>query len=222
MPTVLRGAGAIITVLLANSIILGQGTSWANLGHVSRSNVYTFILRNKTCLQGRIDSVHPDSLNLAMPNTASKPPTNYVTVNRSDVLQIKDGSAGNDVVYNGRSSWRDVESVPAHAREYLSIRLQSGKLVTGKPVSSTDYELSLKRLNGVKTVQKADISLVYYIRIKPTPAGLEWYVQEAGPLAGLNPQTWPYIFNLGVQMSVLLYNSALAEDNSTLRCPTGP
>ena len=155
---------AIAACLLGGSALFGQDASWMNLGRIERSDSYTFILRNKTCLQGRIQSVDPGFLTLNVSDTASQAKPNVVTIVRSDVTQAKDGPAPNDILYSARSSWRDVRGIPAHPREHLRVILKSGKSVSGQPVKSTDSQLSLKQFASVSTVAKTDIALVYYIR----------------------------------------------------------
>lgn len=207
-----------IAVCLCGSVSFGQDQSWKNLGHIEHSNYYTFFLHNKTCLQGRIQSAKPDSLALDVSEAASHAKPSLVTIVHSDVIQAKDGRASNDILYSARSSWRDVRGIPSHAREHLYVVLKSGKPMSGQPAASTDSQLSLKQFASISTVVKTDVALVYYIRIKPASGDLLWFAQEAGPLTILNPQTWPYLFNIGVQMRVLLYNVELPEDNTSLVC----
>lgn len=106
-----------------------------NLRHLPHANTYFVILRDGTCLQGTIQSVKPDSLSIVVPNPAAKPNPNIVaaprlvTVARLDAREVKDGYNEFDILYSGRSSWRDVQSVPKDLRwrgesprHYLEIR----------------------------------------------------------------------------------------------------
>jgi hypothetical protein len=211
----------VIATFLTGSLLLGQDPSWMNLGHIDRGNTYFVILRDGTCLQGKIQSVKPDSLSIAVPNPNAKPNPNVVAVPRLvtvallDALQVKDGYHEFDILYSGRSSWRDVRAVPSHSRESLSITLKSGEAVRGVAAGSTDSQLSVRRSKAVDDIAKADIALVDYIRIKPAPENL---AHEAQEVMVLDPRIWPYIFNIGVQMRVPLFNSTLAEDDSALQC----
>jgi len=152
--------GMAIATLITRSLLLGQDPAWMNLGHIDRGNTYSVILRNGACLRGTIRSVSADMLSLAVPNLTSKNRADVftaprlVTVARLDALQVKDGLHQFDILYSGRSSWRDVEAAPSHSREYLSIRLKSGESVRGEPVGSTDSQLSVKRSNGVMHIAK--------------------------------------------------------------------
>jgi hypothetical protein len=192
-----------------------------NLSHIDRGNTYSVILRNGTCLRGTIQSVDSDLLGLTVPNPASKNSAAIVTaprlvkVTRLDVLLAKDGLHQFDILYSGRSSWRDVQSAPSHSREYLSITLKSGESVRGEPVASTDSQLSVKRSKSVTDIAKTDIALVEYIRIKPAPPN----VGREFPAEFFDLRIWPYIFNVGVQLHVPLFNSTLPEDDSILQCP---
>jgi hypothetical protein len=127
-----------IATLLTSSLLLGQDASWMNLGHIDRGNTYSVILRNGPCLRGTIRSVNPDMLSLDVPNPTSKNRADVVaaprlvTVARLDALQVKDGLHQFDILYSGRSSWRDVQAAPSHSREYLSITLKSGESVRGE------------------------------------------------------------------------------------------
>lgn len=159
---------------------------------------------------------------LVLPNLVSKnrdvvTAPRLVTVARLDVLQVKDGLHQFGILYSGRSSWRDVQAVP-HSREHLSITLKSGESVRGEPIGSTDSQLSVKRPKSVMDIAKADIALVYYLRMKPAPANR---LQEF-PVEFFDPRIWPYIFNVGVQLRVPLFNSTLPEDDSIIQCPSNP
>jgi hypothetical protein len=187
-----------------------------NLGHINRGNNYHVILRNGTCVTGKIQSVNPDSMLVVNSNEGSSTVRySKARVTRLDVLQIKDGLKQCDILYSARSSWSDVQSVPSSSREYLSVTLKSGSSIEGKPTSATDSQLSIKKFNAVSDIAKTDIAFVHYIRIKPAPADL---VREF-PAEFFDPRIWPYILNVGVHMQVLLYDSTLVEDNSVLQCP---
>jgi|SRR5579862_8652082 len=212
---------AIATLLMTISFLLGQDPSWMNLGHIDHGNTYYLILRNGSCLQGTIRSVNPDTLSLAVLNPGSKNRTDVataprlVTVARSDALQVKDGLNQFDILYSGRSSWRDVRAVPSHSREYFSITLKSRESFSGEPTGSTDSQLSVKRSKSAMDIAKTDIALVDYVRIKPAPANR---LQEF-PVELFDPRNWPFIFNVGVQLRVPLFDSTLPEDDSILQCP---
>jgi hypothetical protein len=212
--------GLVVATFFTSSHLLAQDPGWMNLGHLNRGNTYFVILRNGNCLQGTIQSVKPDSLSIAEPNPNSKPNAStvaaphLVTVARLDTLQVKDGFQQFDILYSGRSSWLDVQYAPSHSREYLSLTLKSGKSARGEPTGSTDSQFSIKRSNTVSEIAKADIALVDYIRIKPAPSNR---VMEF-PAELFDVRIWPYIFNIGVQMRVPLFNSTLLEDDSMLSC----
>jgi hypothetical protein len=206
-----------IATFLTSSLLLGQDASWMKLGLIDRGTTYSVILRNGTCVQGTIRSVNPDLLTLATP--AKNGATNIVAprilkVARLDVLQVKDGLGAFDVVFSGRSSWRDVQSIPHRTREYPSITLKSGKLVRGELVGSTDFQLSVKQSSAAMNIAKTDIAFVDYIRLKPPPYDR---IREF-PAEVLDPRVWPYMFNIGVHMSVPVFNSTLPEDDSILQC----
>jgi hypothetical protein len=167
--------------------------------------------------------VKPDSLSIVVPNPAAKPNPNIVaaprlvTVARLDAREVKDGYNEFDILYSGRSSWRDVQSVPKDLRwrgESLGITLKSGESVQGVPVDSTDSQLSVKQSKIGRDIAKADIALVDYIRIKPIPENrsIEF------PTEIFDPRIWPFIFRVGALMRVPLFNAALPEDDEFFQC----
>jgi hypothetical protein len=124
----MEGIRITVASLIASSLLLGQDATWMKLGHIGRGNTYFVVLRDGTCLQGKIQSRTPDSLTIAVPNPNAKPNPNIVasprlvTVARSDAREVKDGYREFDILHSGRSSWRDVRAIPADrpSREYLS------------------------------------------------------------------------------------------------------
>jgi hypothetical protein len=71
-----------IAVFFASPLVLCQDPTWMNLGHVARANDYFVILRDGTCLQGKIQSAQPDSLRIAVPNPTAKLNPNIVAAPR--------------------------------------------------------------------------------------------------------------------------------------------
>ena len=67
-----HAAEMAIAVFFASPLVLCQDPTWMNLGHVARANDYFVILRDGTCLQGKIQSVKPDSLSIAVPKSAGE------------------------------------------------------------------------------------------------------------------------------------------------------
>ena len=209
--------GIGLIVLLTSSSLVAQEDPWVELARIARGNYYNFALRDKTCLYGPLKAVSPESIEVDISPTAPSIGPQIVKVNRAEVVQVQ-GPTG--ILYSGRSSWADVQGVSAAIglRESLCVALKSGRSVCGKPVAVTDAMLSLKG-GGAKAIQKADVATVSYVRIKPISAGSAWFAQEAGLLALFDPHEWPYILGIGVHMRVLIYSSAMAEDDSSVECP---
>ena len=84
----------------------------------------------------------------------------------------------------------------------------------GIPTGSTDSQLSLKQSKTVMDIAKADIALVDYVRVKPAPANrnIEF------PAEFFDPLMWPFLFNIGVQIRVPLFNASLPEDDEFFQC----
>lgn len=188
------------------------------LGRIARDNVYTFVLRSQTCKYGPIKGVTADSLEVDVSPIFPSQTPQIIKLSRSEIVQVRDGfrPAPNDILYSGRNSWADVQSVSTALgrRESIHIALKSGGSASGKPKTATGTVLVMG-----KAIARVDVATVSYTRIKPIAAGPAWFAQEAGFLAVFDPQQWPYILNIGVHMSVRLYSATLAEDDSPVVCP---
>jgi hypothetical protein len=99
-------------------------------------------------------------------------------------------------------------TVPTGA-EYLHVVTKSGEKWKWKQPTVTDDSVTFE---GV-TISKGDIRYIFYVRAKPLTNVEEFFHDE--DLKWLAPIPW-----LGevTRISVLLYNSDLPEDNSSIAC----
>jgi hypothetical protein len=199
--------GRIVYLLAAGSIALPAATEWDNLKQVTHRRSYGFALRDGTCVTGKIVSVAADSVKINLPSPA--------TLERSDVVRVSDGNHVYDVVYSGRSSWSDVVGIPPNARSYLRVVTKDDNQHEGAAAQVGDSEITLDKKGKPEKIQKGDVARVYYVRLKPLSDSARYSDEEHFPL---NPELWPYYWNIGVHMPVLLYDSSAPEDNSKIVC----
>jgi hypothetical protein len=132
-----------------------------------------------------------------------------------DVVRVSDGEHVYDVVYSGRSSWSDVAAIPPNARSYLRVIRKDGSQHEGAAAQVGDSEITLDKKGKPEKIQKGDVARVYFVRLKPLSDSARYSDEEHFPL---NPELWPYYWNVGVHMPVLLYDSSAPEDNSKIVC----
>lgn len=95
--------------------------------------------------------------------------------------------------------------------EYLQIVAKRGEEWKWKQPTILDDSVA----SDGKTIAKADIRYVFLVRFKPLTKSEEYLHQESADL--LAPRLWFDGLMLG-RITVLLYNSALPEDNSPVGC----
>ncbi len=179
--------------------------AWGNLSSVTWRRSYTVLLRDGKRTYGRIVSVSADSVTLRPPDSKAQ----TVIQKRSDVLRISDGNQPSDLIYSGRSSWADIQAIPPLHAEHLLAVTKSGQRFAGKAGAISDAAITL---DG-RTIPKADVSQIYYVRVKPASDSAEYAAQEA---FALDPEIWPYLLGIP-KMLVLLYDSSALEENTPIR-----
>ena len=189
-----------------------EDVGWRNLAALERSNTYTILLRSGTCQSGKIQKVEAERLTLESGNSVA----------RSDVLYIGEGVSPHNILYSGRSSWYEVEQVKPAASENLEIRLNSGKLMSGSVISTSDSDLTIRRFGRTLRILKQDIAQVNYVRFKPVSEAHKYFAREAAGLQFLDPKVWQYVLRIDALLSVRIYDSAIPEDNSPLSCNNRP
>jgi len=193
---------------------------WMQLAAMDRGNQYTVVLRGGRCETGKISKVTSGSLvveSVPPPAGPVASPQHTETVLRPDVLRVEEGIASG-LVYSGRSSWADVFTTVPWPREHLTVVLKTGRKISDRLAQPSAAGIAL--LSGAKpmAISKQDISQVLYVRFKPLPGGYESLVEEAPYLALFTPRFWQNALKINAMMTVLLYDSAAAEDNSPVAC----
>lgn len=192
---------------------------WQNLKRMRTDRDYTVLMRNGSCITGRVAAVDTGALELFEPRESANQKTTKTDVriieaNRNDVLRVTDTRFGDphDTIYSGRSSWTDVKaSRPKGKAEWLKVVDKRGKERTCKTPEASDDGLRC----GTEEISKKDIARVYYVRLKPASDWLEYASGEG--VGGLDPRTWFNYMLLG-RIDVLLFDSALPEDNQAAAC----
>lgn len=200
--------GAFLSVLLPVASA-AEADSWMQLGAVDRSNVYTVVLRDRTCDQGLILKL--DQSSVVIEGRSS-------TISRDRVLRVGEGTDLHEILFSGRSSWADALACTVGPRERLRILLKSGQHLDVIPTGQSASELGYKSGGKDVAVQKSDVSKVLYVRYKPLSANYRYVAQEAPLLALFSPKTWQYGLKIDATMSVLLYDSSTPEDDSPVTC----
>ena len=91
--------------------------------------------------------------------------------------------------------------------ERLEVVTRSGARLTGKTATVSDVEITL----AGHRIPKADVSQVYYLRVKPLSDNWEHAFRESLTLYPLS-----LLFQIH-KIAVLLYDSSLPEDNTPLK-----
>jgi hypothetical protein len=193
--------------------------TWQNLKRMRRDREYTVVLRNGSCLTGRVEEVDDSVLKLSAAGDQQARNTGSQTIKgaRADILRVTDNRSGDPhgAIYSGRSSWADVRaSRPYEKSEWLKIVDKKGKEQTCKSPQVVEDGLKC----GNVEISKKEIARVYYVRLKPASDWLEYASREG--VGWLDARTWFNYALLG-RIDVLLFDSALPEDNQPKACRVG-
>jgi len=192
---------------LAAILLAAPSDGWSNLKHVTRDRLYAVILRDGQCRYGTLSSVGEQVVVLGTDSGLG------VAIKRSQIVRVSDNltAPAYDAIFSARSSWLDVKAVAPKASEYLRIVTKRPDEWKWRHPAVSDDSIAFE---GV-TIGKADVRYVFYVRSKPLTVDEQYLHQE--DFRWLTSIPW-----LGdrvpTKISVLLYNSDLAEDNSALAC----
>jgi hypothetical protein len=213
--------GALVALPLPIKVA-AEDDAWTQLGSVDRSNLYTVALRSGKCGEGYIVKLDRSFIIIdsdSPPRRKVATVHHEVTIARADVLRIGEGTELREILFSGRSSWADVLASHVGPREPLMVALKSGRQMEAVPAATSAADLTLKSRGKQIVVPKIDISRVLYVRYKPVSVNYRWFAQEASIFALLSPKTWQYALKINAMISVLLYDSAMPEEDSLVGCP---
>jgi hypothetical protein len=171
-----------------------------------------FLKRDRSCITGPISVIDPKTVTVS---TGSSLP---VKIARADLLQA---SQNNSLVFSARSSWVDLQAVHLRAREEITFKLRSGKIVKGVPLQVTADSINFKFILWTKKrYPKRQILTVDYLRQKPNSAAFDTYTQESpATMLFFYPELYDQWSLLVDRIPVRLYDVLKPEDNSPLHCP---
>jgi hypothetical protein len=184
-------------VVLALSLVAAD---WDNLKEITRDTTYRIVFRDGRCLKGNL--ISSNGQQVVLTSGAAQ---------RADVLRIQDVGpyiVSSVPVYSGRSSWADVKAAGAGNLLVVTKRGEQRRLEWPEILDARII------FNG-ETLEKVDVGTVSYIRFRPLTSREEYVHHENVDL--LAPRLWFKGLLLG-KISVKLYDSAMAEDNSKLGC----
>ena len=180
---------------------------WRNLSKIPRDRGFAVLLRDGRCLHGTLMTVSDQAIELGEDSGKR------VMAKRADILRFSDAftAPARAAIFSGRSSWTDVKESAPQAPESVLIVAKIGEERKWKQPTIRDDSVA----SDGKSIGKADIRFVYLVRFKPLTKSEEYFHEERADL--LAPRLWFNGLMLG-KISVLLYNSALPEDNSPAGC----
>ena len=201
---------------LCASSQIARSQNWNELETLRRNYTTPVFSRDGACHIATLQEVTSRSLTILW-----QEPENRQMVARSQQISKQDIlSVGNahEVLYSGRSSWRDVQDAkPAHG-ESLDVTTVTGESYSGSVHAISTTELTLGVRGRKKTFEKSNIRTVTYVRQRPYSDSEEYLAQEAAYLMFFWPDTWRRAAGLGPKLHVMLYDSSLPEDDSELKC----
>ena len=171
---------------------------------------------NGQCRIGILEEVTPTKLVLAWSERVQGQQISHAEeIEGKDVLAV---GTGHDLVYSGRSSWRDVQDAkPGHAERLLVIT-NTGQEWSGIVSGISDTDLTLSMVGKKQQIRKSDIRTVDYIRQRPQSDASEYLSEEAPGLLLFSPDTWARASGISPKLHVRIYDSLLPEDDRKLTC----
>lgn len=197
--------------------------SWKLIQQLPHHASFTFMDRDRNCHFGQVFRVNDHSV---VVNTGKS----QVAIEKSNLLYVQRGHF--DVVngprlgmYSGRSAWADLLMFMPLLHQFpslkapMSVATANGKLRKGDLKEVTETAIVLRDSFGKETqVSKSQVSRVNYIQDKPLSDMEEYDWEELAMLRIFDPVLYPRLFHAGDTTEVPLYDRALPQDDSPLRC----
>jgi hypothetical protein len=210
-----------------------QYDSWQNLKRVTSERYYTVLDRKSHCVTGHIVTANDREITLKLPDAtlAKFDRVNVLRVSVSQAapsfpprLQADEIGRVRDIIYNGKSSWGDLQALAA--QEKIGIPGQDVKVVKtdgnkyeGRLSTISETQLELDRTGGKLAIAKADVAQVFYLRYKPLNDSEKYSAQED---FWIDPRLWAYYLHLAPKVPVRLYDSSLVQDDTPVTCQNAP
>ncbi len=229
----LRSHSVLIAVLAVQALsVSAHGAAgsdpWQSVKQLPSHGSFTFVERNLTCHYGQVKSVAAQSVVVRTDKLD-------ITVQKANLLRIRRGnlSVASDnpylvlsLMYSGRSSWVDLlgfmtllSKYPNSIKVRLSVAMIDGKLRKGDLKDVTETEIVLVDSFFEETrIPRTEVSRVDYIQTKPLSDSQEFDWEELTLLRIFDPKLYPRLFHLGDTMPVRMYDRAVPEDDSPVRC----
>jgi hypothetical protein len=193
-------------IFVHGSLLTSQG-----LDHRTYSGSMEVIMRDQTCTYGKISGATASTITVTLNQTS---PT---TLQKSTVLQIREGGSY-ALVYSARSSWLDVKKTVLDPQEYLLVVTKSGRSFKIKSPSVDETSITAEKTQSNTALAKKDIATVDYVRLMPTSDEMQALGEEAPYLLLFDPQIWWRASGLSSKIRVRVYDAAMPEDDSELKC----
>lgn len=203
--------GIIVLLLLLGPAPYGLSQSAPDaLKGVTHSASLTFVKRDGTRVEGPISKIDAKSI------TIQPYKQTPITIARVDLLQVRQGDA---LLFSAISSWGDVEAARVVPHEEFILRMQSGKVVKGRPLKVTADSITLKHGLITTDYAKTEIKTVDYLRVKPGTDTWGYFAQESPELLFFFPETYYRLMGLEGRIPVRLYDASVPEGDTLPQQP---
>jgi hypothetical protein len=205
-----------VRIKLLNVLIIGMAINlsaadlderWSILKRITKKRSYAVMRTDSQCFVGDLVSVSDDAITLQVD------PTHQKVIDRVQILRVADHeyASSHDIVFSARSSWSDVMAAAPTGSEHLLIVTKQGERFRWRKPSVSGSSITRKS----KTIEKADIQSVAYVRFTPITASEQYFSKEDASFFA--PRLW-FNWELLPKIPISLYSSADNEDNSPLKC----
>jgi hypothetical protein len=141
-----------------------------------------------------------------------------MSLERKDVLKVGDYLLPDfNFLYVARNSWQDVMALHAVSgtNERVRVATRKGNKYEGEVANVSAREITLRVRKNPKTIARADVAAVDYVRYKPPSNDAAFWMSE-GVL--LTPETWVYVLGLQPKVSVRVFDGTKPENNIEITC----
>jgi hypothetical protein len=202
---------------LGTCAALAQSPSWEQLRTLEHDYSFTVFEKGGQCHDNAvIQEITPSEIVITWNEFVNGQSTIQTKrIGRATVLAV---DAGHNIVYSGRSSWRDVRDARPGYGERLRVMTATGNKITGALAAVSDTGLTLSVFGRKHEISRSQIKTIDYLRQRPLSDSGEYIAQEAPGLLLFSPGTWVRVAGVSPKLAVRLYDSSLPQDDSELTC----